>query len=48
MLRKNLHLKASTFSDDTAVLDTESDPAIAFHKLQTGLLAIQPGSKHGA
>jgi hypothetical protein len=31
----------ATFADDTAVLATDSDPAIASHKLQTGLLAIQ-------
>jgi hypothetical protein len=30
----------ATFADDTAVLATDSDPAIASHKLQTGLLAI--------
>jgi hypothetical protein len=31
----------ATFADDTAVLATDSDPAIASHKLQTGLLAIK-------
>jgi hypothetical protein len=31
----------STFADDTAVLAIHSDPAIASHKFQTGLLAIQ-------
>jgi hypothetical protein len=31
----------ATFSDDTAVLATDSDPAIASQKLQTNLLAIQ-------
>jgi hypothetical protein len=31
----------TTFADDTAVLTTDSDPAIASHKLQTGLLAIK-------
>jgi hypothetical protein len=31
----------ATFSDDTAVLATDSDSAIASHKLQTNLLAIQ-------
>jgi hypothetical protein len=30
----------ANFSDDTAVLATDSDPAIASHKLQTGFLAI--------
>jgi hypothetical protein len=31
----------ATFADDSAVLATDPDPAIASHKLQTGLLAIQ-------
>jgi hypothetical protein len=31
----------ATFADDTAVLATDSDTAIASHKLQTGLLAIK-------
>jgi histone H2A len=31
----------ATFADDTAVLATDSDPAIASQKLQTNLLAIQ-------
>jgi hypothetical protein len=31
----------ATFADDTAVLATDSDPAIAAQKLQTNLLAIQ-------
>jgi hypothetical protein len=31
----------ATFADDTAVLATDSNPAIASHKLQTGLLVIQ-------
>jgi hypothetical protein len=31
----------ATFADDIAVLATDSDPAIAAHKLQTKLLAIQ-------
>jgi hypothetical protein len=31
----------ATFADDTAVLATDSDPAIASQKLQTHLLAIQ-------
>jgi hypothetical protein len=30
----------ATFADDTAVLATDPDPTIAFHKLQTSLLAI--------
>jgi histone H2A len=30
-----------TFADDTSVLATDSDPAIASQKLQTNLLAIQ-------
>jgi hypothetical protein len=29
------------FADDTAVVVTDSDPAIASHKLQTNLLEIQ-------
>jgi retron-type reverse transcriptase len=31
----------ATFADDTAVVAMDSDPAIALHKLQTNLLAIQ-------
>jgi hypothetical protein len=31
----------ATFADDTAVLATDSDPAVASQKLQTHLLAIQ-------
>jgi hypothetical protein len=31
----------ATFADDTAVVATDSDPAIASHKLQTNLLVIQ-------
>jgi hypothetical protein len=31
----------ATFVDDTVVLATDSDPAIASYKLQTNLLAIQ-------
>jgi hypothetical protein len=31
----------ATFADDTAVLTTDSDPAIASQKLQTNLLAVQ-------
>jgi hypothetical protein len=30
-----------TFADDTAILATDSDPAVASQKLQTHLLAIQ-------
>jgi hypothetical protein len=33
--------ESSTFSDDPAVVSTDSDPAIASHELQTNLLAIQ-------
>jgi hypothetical protein len=31
----------ATFADDTAELDTDSDPVIASYKLQTNLLAIR-------
>jgi hypothetical protein len=31
----------ATFANDTAVVATDSDSAIASHKLQTNLLAIQ-------
>jgi hypothetical protein len=31
----------ATFTDDTAVVTLDSDPAIASQKLQTDLLAIQ-------
>jgi hypothetical protein len=31
----------ATFADDTAILATDPDPAIAYHKLQTSLLAIK-------
>jgi histone H2A len=31
----------ATFADDTAVLATDSDPAVVSQKLQTHLLAIQ-------
>jgi hypothetical protein len=34
----------ATFADDTAVLATDSDPAVASQKLQTHLLAILSGS----
>jgi hypothetical protein len=46
-LQYTAHLSASsksttaTFANDTAVLATDSDPAIASQKLQTNLLAIQ-------
>jgi hypothetical protein len=32
---------AATFADDTAVLATDSDPAIASQKLQSNLAAIR-------
>jgi hypothetical protein len=31
----------ATFTDDTSVLTTDSDPAVALHLLQTDLLEIQ-------
>jgi hypothetical protein len=31
----------AAFADDTAIVATDSDPAIASHILQTNLLAIQ-------
>jgi hypothetical protein len=31
----------ATFADDTSILTTDSDPAVALHLLQTDLLAIQ-------
>jgi adenylate/nucleoside-diphosphate kinase len=37
----------ATFDDDTVVVATDSDPAIAAHKLQTDLLAIQNWLKNG-
>jgi hypothetical protein len=37
----------ATFADDTAVLATDSDPAIASQKLQTNLAAIQNWFKNG-
>jgi hypothetical protein len=37
----------ATFADDTAVVTTDSDPAIASQKLQTNLLAIQNWFKNG-
>jgi hypothetical protein len=36
----------AAFSDHTAVLAMDSDPAIASHKLQTNLLAIQKWFKN--
>jgi hypothetical protein len=36
-----------TAADDTVVLPTDSDPAIASQKLQTNLLAIQTVFKNG-
>jgi retron-type reverse transcriptase len=37
----------ATFADDTAVVTMDSDPAIAWQKLQTDLLAIQNWFKNG-
>jgi hypothetical protein len=37
----------ATFADNTAVVAADSDPAIASHKLQTDLLAIQNWFKNG-
>jgi hypothetical protein len=37
----------ATFADDTAVLATDSNSAIASQKLQTNLLAIQTGLRNG-
>jgi hypothetical protein len=37
----------ATFANDTAVVATNSDPAIASQKLQTNLLAIQNWFKNG-
>jgi hypothetical protein len=36
-----------TFADNTAVVTTKSDPAIASHKLQTNLLEIHNWFKNG-
>jgi hypothetical protein len=36
-----------TFVDDTTVLATDSDPAIASHRLHTNLLGIQNWFKNG-
>jgi hypothetical protein len=33
-------ITSATFADDTAVIATDNDPAIASHKLQTNLLSI--------
>jgi hypothetical protein len=38
----------ATFADDDSVLATDSDPAIASHKLQSGLHQFKNGSKRGA
>jgi hypothetical protein len=37
----------ATFADNTAILAMDSDPAIASHRLQTNLLAIQNSFKNG-
>jgi hypothetical protein len=37
----------ATFADDTAVVATDSDPAIASQTLQTDLFAIQNWFKNG-
>jgi hypothetical protein len=37
----------ATFADDTAVVNMDSDPAIASQKLQTDQLAIQNWLKNG-
>jgi hypothetical protein len=37
----------ATFGKDTAVVAMDSDAAIAFQKLQTGLHAMQNWFKHG-
>jgi hypothetical protein len=37
----------ATFANDTAVVATDSDPAIASQKLQTDLLVIQNWFKNG-
>jgi hypothetical protein len=37
----------ATFADDTAVVVTDNDPAIASHKLQTSLVTIQHWLKNG-
>jgi hypothetical protein len=37
----------ATLADDTALVAKDSDPAIASHKLQTDLLAIQNWFKNG-
>jgi hypothetical protein len=40
-------LTTATFADDTAVVATDSGPAIASHKLQTDKAAIQNWFKDG-
>jgi hypothetical protein len=40
-LPTSLESTTATFADDTAVVATDSGPAIASYKLQTNLLAIQ-------
>jgi hypothetical protein len=37
----------ANFIDDTAILATDSDPAIASQKLQTNLAAVQKWFKNG-
>jgi hypothetical protein len=41
------HSTTATFADDTAVLTTHEDPAIATHRLQTHLNKIQLWLKNG-
>jgi hypothetical protein len=38
---------SATFADDTAVIATDNNPAIASRKIQTNLLAIQAGLQNG-
>jgi hypothetical protein len=40
-LQTSIESTTATFADDTAVIATYSDPAIAPQKLQTNVLAIQ-------
>jgi hypothetical protein len=37
----------ANFANDTTVIATDNDPAIAAHKLQTSLLTIQHWLKNG-
>jgi hypothetical protein len=37
----------ATFADDTSILTTDSDPVVAVQLLETDLIAIQNGLKHG-